>query len=77
MNINLKNKKQMKVSEYLEMHVPLINKKKFICLIRDWDGSKSVLNAFYDISLLDMKRKESMEAYRYESAGYCKQKQNP
>lgn len=56
----------MQVKKFVNKYVPLENRKKFCQLMRDWDGdnfvsNSYVLDAFYDMDVLEMKLKESKE----------------
>lgn len=64
----------MKVSEVYEF---ISNKyganvaTKFYDLMVEWDGSKTVYSAYYDMDVLDVKLNEALEATNYKTKNSC------
>lgn len=52
---------QMNVRIFACKYVPLENRKKWYELMKQWDGSPDVYNAFYDKDVMYMKLKEAKE----------------
>jgi len=54
--------KQVRVGEYAIRKVLPEYRKRFIELMKKWDGEHDVVNAYYDWDVLVMKHNEAMEA---------------
>jgi len=51
----------MKVSEYKDKYILSEYRQKFMELMIQWDGRCDVGSSFYDLDVLEMKHRESME----------------
>jgi hypothetical protein len=53
--------KTMNVNDFACKYVPLENRKKWWELMKEWDGSEDVRNAFYTMDVLIIKLDEARE----------------
>jgi hypothetical protein len=53
----------MKVSDYYHKYVEHEHRRRFMALMEEYDGSRSVFGASYTISVLEEKHKEAKETH--------------
>lgn len=58
----MKQHYNMNVRGFINKYVKEENQARFLELMVEWDGDKSVIDSFYDFDLLEMKHKEAKEA---------------